>query len=180
MNNARLSRLFDEIKRELETEERFTARLGGLQYATQIIPLERLQAESPRDRRRTLALRAHRVCRPYRLVFEPVPHSEWLVTRVEVGGSSLPHAQPAPVAAFTPLPPWMLETIDRSAVPEPEHLKKIRDEWPLSNIEPVALWPGVELRVWCEYEGRDIAAGVAMPTDLPRAWVLAHVPEGLS
>lgn len=177
MNNARISRLFDEIKRELETEERFTGRHGGLQYATQILPLDPQPEQSPRARTRTLTIRPHRVCRPYRLVFDPMPHSDWVVDRVDIGGNSLlPSARPVSVLAFTPLPPWMLDA-DPARMPDPEHLKKIREDWPLSNIEPITMQPGLELRVSCQYDGRDIVAGVSMPTDLPRAWLLAHVPE---
>lgn len=175
MNKIRIRRLLDELQRELATEEAFGS--ADIQLATQVVGLKPLELQpDPRRRSQTLIARPERVCRPYRLVISTADPS-WWVTRCEAGGSHLlPSAGSVRAAAFTPLPPWMIDAPDPANVPEPEHLRLARKEWPLSNIEPIALWPGLLLTVELEWDRFD--TGPTIP-NLPPAWLLAHVPQAM-
>lgn len=173
MNNARIRRLIDELQRELATEARFPVEQRPIQFATQIVPLEPLSHpvhDDPRNQVRALVTRPARLCRPYRLVVATADPA-WLIIGAESGGSPLlPSARPVPAAAFTPLPPWMLDAPEKA---EPTHLEALRREWPLSNIEPITLQPGMECRILIQWDRTDIPR----TPELPPAWLLAHVPE---
>lgn len=176
MNNARIRRLIDELHREIATEERFPVEQRPIQFATQIVPLEPISHpvhDDPRNQVRALAARPRRICRPYRLVVQTADPA-WLIIGADSGGCPLlPSGHPVPAVAFTPLPPWMLDAPDLANKPEPEHLQALRREWPLSNIEPITLQPGMECRILIQWDRTDIPR----TPELPPAWLLAHVPE---
>lgn len=159
---SKVQQLLSELGRELSMIERFE----GRPFPFESRHTETLELRPARVDRgvQFYELRPQRVCRPFRLVV--VTEDPWLVSDARAGDQYvLSSGQIMAARIFTPLPAWLLEPPG-----ELPALEEARRLFPLGNIEPVAIQPGMTFSMRLEWG--DVTP---LPSHPPIVYVLADV-----
>lgn len=155
-----LSDLRTQLRIELMEEFRFNPPKAPEPLPVVVVALEHERTAGSRDGSLvSMFTIPHRVIRPFRLVLDPDCARDWEVTSVRMGTVELLASDvPIPGIACHPLPEWLQETIRSDAT------------FPIANLHPYAINPGVHARVGC----RRLRGTAACPI----AWFLAQTGEG--
>jgi hypothetical protein len=164
---SRSRQLLSELARELDVLEQLSGTSRLTPPHTETLALTPTRWDDL-GQLQHFELRPHRVCRPFRLVVM-TEDPTWLVCNVSSGGRPvLTSTAPAPAPIFTPLPSWMIDP--------PLEFAEVRAEFPLRNIEPITLQPGMVFSLQLEWNEATFSPGTESPMrKLPVVYVLADV-----